>query len=432
MYLVERTKVAPVYTVSFDYIRVQKFSADASMGVDTVPPTSSVNPIRPYWQESAPFAVSATASDALSGVTNAGLYYRSSIDNVNWGEWKLFGADNVAPYEWSFAAPDGYALYEFYSVATDAAGNVEAAPAVADAFCGVVIPATIDIDPDTLNLKSRGKWITAYIELPSGYNLADIDVSSIKLQGVVQAELHPTEVGDHDGDGVPDLMVKFDRSAVQALLESGEVKLTITGKWHAVLFKGSDVIRVIESGEGQHDYGNESGTPPCQSQSQGNQGADQGNGQGQGNGLNQGNQSGQSNQGAQQNNQSQEPPQVPSGQSSGQDGGNQGGQNNQGNEQGSSSGQGNGNKGEKGPPKTPPGQNDQPSDQSQGNQGNQGNGQGNSNGQGNGNQGNQNEQGNQGNRGQGQSNSNNQGNGEQGQGDRQGNNNGNQGKAKGK
>jgi hypothetical protein len=32
------------------------------------------------------------------------------------------------------------------------------------------ITATIDIDPDVLNLKGNGKWVTAYIELPEGYD----------------------------------------------------------------------------------------------------------------------------------------------------------------------------------------------------------------------------------------------------------------------
>jgi hypothetical protein len=44
-------------------------------------------------------------------------------------------------------------------------------------------------------------------------------------------------------------MVKFDRAAVQALLEPGEVGVTVWGKWRAVLFKGSDIIRVIAPGE---------------------------------------------------------------------------------------------------------------------------------------------------------------------------------------
>jgi hypothetical protein len=31
---------------------------------------------------------------------------------------------------------------------------------------------------------------------------------------IVNAELSPTYVGDHDGDGLPDLMIKFDREIV--------------------------------------------------------------------------------------------------------------------------------------------------------------------------------------------------------------------------
>jgi len=49
-------------------------------------------------------------------------------------------------------------------------------------------------------------------------------------------------------DGVCDLIVKFNRQAVQVLLGPGDVKLTVTGKWHAVRFKGSGKIMVIDSG----------------------------------------------------------------------------------------------------------------------------------------------------------------------------------------
>ncbi|MEW6592728.1 MAG: Ig-like domain-containing protein [Candidatus Hadarchaeota archaeon] len=216
-----------------------------TVNVDTVPPTSSVNQIVPFWQVSAPFTVSATASDATSGVESIELFYRSSTDGVNWTEWQSFGTDATAPYEWSFTAPDGYARYEFYSVATDVAGNVESAPDVADVSCGLAIPATVDIDPDTLNLKSRGKWITAYIELPAGYSVGDINVGSLKLNGTVQVEASPIAIGDYNGNGVPDLMVKFSRSAVQALLVPGEATLTVTGEVGSAVFEGSDTIRVI-------------------------------------------------------------------------------------------------------------------------------------------------------------------------------------------
>ncbi len=109
-----------------------------------------------------------------------------------------------------------------------------------------VIEAAIDIDPDTLNLKSHGKWITAYIELPEGYDVNDIDVSTILLEDIIPAELKPTKVGDNDNDGISDLKVKFNRSAVKAILEPAEeVELIVTGELNdGTAFEGSDIIRV--------------------------------------------------------------------------------------------------------------------------------------------------------------------------------------------
>jgi len=76
------------------------------------------------------------------------------------------------------------------------------------------ITATVDIAPKSLNLKGKGRWITAHIELPEGYNVSDIDVSTIMLNDTIPAEPRPVAIGDYDNDSVPDLMVKFDRSAV--------------------------------------------------------------------------------------------------------------------------------------------------------------------------------------------------------------------------
>ncbi len=114
-----------------------------------------------------------------------------------------------------------------------------------------VTEATIDIDPDTLNLTSKGRWITAYIELPAGYNVADIDVSTLRLNGSVQAELKPSSIGDEDNDGIVDLMAKFDRAAVEDLLEVGEnVEITVSGSLSdGAQFAGIDIIRVIRKGK---------------------------------------------------------------------------------------------------------------------------------------------------------------------------------------
>lgn len=155
-------------------------NADERVAVDTTPPSSPVNPIEPYWRENVPFGITASATDNWTrndefvvgiGVENVTLFYRSSRDDENWTEWKLFGTDNERPYSWQFDAPHRYALYEFYSVATDELAHVENVPENADAEVGAVIPAEVDIDPDTLNLKSNGKWVTSYIELPHEYGV---------------------------------------------------------------------------------------------------------------------------------------------------------------------------------------------------------------------------------------------------------------------
>lgn len=110
-----------------------------------------------------------------------------------------------------------------------------------------VIEATVDVDPDTLNLKSEGNRVTAYIDLAEGYFVSDVDVSSILLNNTISVDPYaPTEVGDYDEDGIRDLMVKFDRAGVMALLSVGEATLTITGEVNGILFEGSDTIRAID------------------------------------------------------------------------------------------------------------------------------------------------------------------------------------------
>ncbi|MEW6601884.1 MAG: hypothetical protein AB1499_13005, partial [Nitrospirota bacterium] len=108
------------------------------------------------------------------------------------------------------------------------------------------ITATIDFDPNTLNKKSKGTWVVVYIELPSGYSVADIVIPSILLNGVIPAESWPYSLGDYDKDGIPDLMVKFSRNSVINLLPNGDnVQVEVTGTVGATTFEGFDIIRVI-------------------------------------------------------------------------------------------------------------------------------------------------------------------------------------------
>ena len=112
-----------------------------------------------------------------------------------------------------------------------------------------VLTATVDIHPQALNLRSEGEWITCYVELPESYNVSDINVSTILLNETVPAEMHPIAIGDEDGDGIPDLMVKFDRASVIELFTGKTVPenyvMEVTGTVADIHFKGTDIIRVI-------------------------------------------------------------------------------------------------------------------------------------------------------------------------------------------
>jgi hypothetical protein len=46
------------------------------------------------------------------------------------------------------------------------------------------MPAVIDLDPGTLNLGSNGRWVTCYLELDEGYDVAQIDGATVRLDGI--------------------------------------------------------------------------------------------------------------------------------------------------------------------------------------------------------------------------------------------------------
>ena len=122
------------------------------------------------------------------------------------------------------------------------------------------IAATVDIDPQTLNPGSQGRFVTAYIELPERYDVADIDVSTVTLEVVgvdssVPAAPSPTAVGDEDEDGILDRMVKFSREAVVALFDGrmGNVAFKVRGEVSGSPFEGTDTIRVLDSLSGTED-----------------------------------------------------------------------------------------------------------------------------------------------------------------------------------
>jgi len=123
-----------------------------------------------------------------------------------------------------------------------------------------LILAGVDIEPKTLNTRSMGKFVTAYIELPAGLRPEDIDVTTVRI-GPIPAVTDPKYsfvtnpeeyVVDHDGDGILERMVKFDRKALIEYLqdistqeEKNSVTLTLTGYVNGKPFEGSSEIVLI-------------------------------------------------------------------------------------------------------------------------------------------------------------------------------------------
>jgi len=106
--------------------------------------------------------------------------------------------------------------------------------------CAASRTASLRVEPRTLNLKSKGQWVTATVTV-DGATAADVDLSSLELNGV------PAAWARRLSDTA--LLAKFDRAAVAETLAPGNVTLTLAGKWtDGGTFTATDTVRVIRQG----------------------------------------------------------------------------------------------------------------------------------------------------------------------------------------
>ena len=104
------------------------------------------------------------------------------------------------------------------------------------------VDATIDIDPDTLNLGSQGQWITVYVMIETEYE-GIIDISTVILEDTV-----PADWGEIQEDGR--LMIKFVRAAVIDLIPENvdKVTLKVSGIFtDGTSFSGWDTIKIVNN-----------------------------------------------------------------------------------------------------------------------------------------------------------------------------------------
>ena len=101
----------------------------------------------------------------------------------------------------------------------------------------------MDIQPNVLNLSSKGKWINCEIRFGEDCNAVDVNSATIFLEDEIPAQW----VWFNETQNV--VMAKFARSDLEAVLEPGNVELTVSGFLNdGRYFIGTDAIKVIDKG----------------------------------------------------------------------------------------------------------------------------------------------------------------------------------------
>lgn len=107
----------------------------------------------------------------------------------------------------------------------------------------LAIPAEVWITPKSLNLESKGNWINCIIRFPDGYDVLDVDTSTIRLNETIN------RVWAKISEKEKSVVVKFDRSEVQDILSTiteNPVSLSVSGKLtDGTAFQGSDTIAIV-------------------------------------------------------------------------------------------------------------------------------------------------------------------------------------------
>ena len=204
------------------------------------PPIASFTVSPPSGDSTTAFTFDASgSSDAETPLPDLQVRWDWEGDEVFDTTWS---ADKVATHTYSEAWSYSPTVEVMDSGGLSSTASVELVVSPAS------IDALVDFEPNALNPKSMGKWLTAYIELPEGYDVNDIRVDTVELNGRFPAT-GPCEIGDFDEDNNQDLMVKFDRFKFfrSDELPAGEtLTLTVSGSLqNGTALQGMDEVKVV-------------------------------------------------------------------------------------------------------------------------------------------------------------------------------------------
>jgi hypothetical protein len=159
----------------------------------------------------------------LVAVNNTRFVYRLTIP----ADPVIGGPFDIASLEGPHVNICWIALNGLALVPADGAGVLYDATFMADAggvssTVRTVLGNSLEVSPKVLRRSSPGPFVTGWLEVQN-HRATEIDPSSVELR--VNGEVVPVilgafapRLGDADGDGNTDLMVRFDRQAVLALI----------------------------------------------------------------------------------------------------------------------------------------------------------------------------------------------------------------------
>jgi hypothetical protein len=183
---------------------------------------------------------------------NGLLTVNSDPVRVSCNDWfeNQAGATSGAP-----ASVDGLNVDPlFCDVDADDVGLRSDSPLLAASGCGLIgalgkgcepppVVIELELKQDVLPSGAHGGWVTAWLEPHAPFAASDVDIASVRLNGVPAAS--DGHIGDRDRDGIPDLQLRFDRVAVGQTLGRGAVAtVTVTGTMRGRQLIGTDAVRI--------------------------------------------------------------------------------------------------------------------------------------------------------------------------------------------